>query len=530
MIPTPAPSALPSGSTSIIWFRNDLRVRDHAALRLANTADTLVPVYVFDKSQFGPDHLSPHGFQRTGPFRAEFLVDTVRNLRNDLRLRGSDMILRQGYPVEELLSIVQELVKAGMGNVHVVTHKEVTWEEEQQEKKLKKGLAELAEEKDVQCSLHFVWGSTLHHLDDLPFNAGGPGVPATFTAYRKLIEAKGGPSVRSEIEMPARFTQFPLHLKIPTDPFPSLRVDLEVEGLCEPHDYPFPHPLAAIDFKGGAKAGEERLREFIWEAEALSTYKETRNQSGTRESSSKLSPWLAMGCVSPRTVYWEVKRFEQQVVANESTYWMIFELMTRDYFRWIATSVDTKLFALNGYSGEGADKASIWNIDPSAITPTHNDRLRKWIAGRTGSPFVDSSMRELASTGFMSNRGRQNVASYLIHDLEYPDWRAGAEYFESILIDHDVASNWANWAYLAGVGSDPRGGRKFNVIKQSMDYDPDGWFITRWCPELLPIPPPIIHEPHTLSLPEQEDLGVILGEAYPKPIVKPPRAPVKRSK
>ncbi len=137
---------------------------------------------------------------------------------------------------------------------------------------------------------------------------------------------------------------------------------------------------------------------------------------------------------------------------------------------------------------------------------------------------MDASMRELKYTGYMGNRGRQNVASFLINDLEFPDWRAGAEYFESMLIDHDVASNWCNWAYIAGVGSDPRGGRRFNVVKQSFAHDPEGWFIRGWCHELLRVPAPQIHEPHLMSEKECEEYEVTKGESYPLPIVPLPQA------
>lgn len=527
VIPSPAPATLPSDSCAMVWLRNDLRVRDHAALALADTASVLVPFYVFDTSQYGPDHLSPHGFQRTGPFRADFQKQAVKEMQQALRVRGSDLVVKIGDPVDEIMPVARQLIEEGFKPLRMVAHKEVTWEENKTEERMEKAFRELGEEMHADVDIHFVWGATLHHLDDLPFNAGGPGVPETFTAYRKLIEGRNGATVREEIKMPGRFKPYPLHIGIPSDEMPLLGDELEVAGLAEPNDHPYPHPLACVDFIGGLKEAEKRLDEFLWKADALRTYKETRNESGTKNGSSKLSPWLALGCISPRTVYWECQSYEEKREKNESTYWMVFELMTRDYFRWIAASVGTKLFALNGYSGRGKNEASIWGIPWHLIKPLHKDRLQKWIDGKTGAPIVDGNMRELAGTGFMSNRGRQNVASFLIHDLGYPDWRAGAEYLESQLIDHDVASNWANWAYLAGVGSDPRGGRKFNVVKQSMQYDPEGRFLNRWVPELVDIPVPMKHEPHTLSKAELEDLNVTPGKTYPNPIVPLSRAPQK---
>ncbi|KAI0558542.1 DNA photolyase [Gracilaria domingensis] len=518
------PKSLSPDSVAVLWLRNDLRVRDNEALVLANTANIFVPVYVFDLSKFGIKNASPWGFQRNGPFRTVFLIESVKDMQQSLRVKGNDLLIRQGSPVEEVLDVVKSLVKAGLGPVNVVAHKESTWEETRDENAIEEGLKKQSEETGVEIKMHWVWGSTMHHVDDVPFNPGGPALPKTFTAYRKLVEGRQVP-VRKEIPTPERLKLFPLHLRLRKDPFPTLRQDLQVEGLCDPLDYAFPHPLGAMDFVGGESKGLKRMKVYFWNG-FLEEYKKTRNESGRRNSSSKFSSWLSLGCLSPRTLYWEVKEFENKKEANDSTYWMIFELMTRDYFRWVSASVGTKLFALNGYTGRSSSDKSIFAVDITTMKPFHRERLRKWIEGKTGAPFIDASMRELALTGFMSNRGRQNVASFLIHDLEFPDWRAGAEYFESILIDHDVASNWGNWAYLAGVGSDPRGGRKFNVIKQSIEYDPNGWFIQRWCPELVDLPAPMIHEPHKLPPEALKDIGIIKGETYPNPIVPLPEAPV----
>ena len=127
-------------------------------------------------------------------------------------------------------------------------------------------------------------------------------------------------------------------------------------------------------------------------------------------------------------------------------------------------------------------------------------------------------MREIAQTGFMSNRGRQNVASYLVKDLKV-DWRMGAEYFEHMLIDYDVTSNWCNWNYVAGVGSDPRENRYFNILSQADRYDPTGEYVKLWCPELSELPADSVHQPDVLSDAEQSKYGLRLGATYPTPLV-----------
>lgn len=149
------------------------------------------------------------------------------------------------------------------------------------------------------------------------------------------------------------------------------------------------------------------------------------------------------------------------------------------------------------------------------------DQFKAWREGRTGVPFVDANMREMLQTGWMSNRGRQNVASFLIKDLGL-DWRLGAEWFESVLLDHDVCSNYGNWNYAAGIGNDPRENRKFNMVKQGLDYDPDGEYIRAWIPELKELRGSKIHIPWTLSPRELESSGVSLGETYPNPIIIAP--------
>jgi len=144
----------------------------------------------------------------------------------------------------------------------------------------------------------------------------------------------------------------------------------------------------------------------------------------------------------------------------------------------------------------------------------HAPTLERWKEGKTGMPLVDANMRELAATGFMSNRGRQNVASYLALDLQL-DWRKGADHFESLLLDYDVCSNWGNWVAAAGL----TGGRvnRFNIAKQSKDYDPDGKYLRHWLPELKDVPAPQIHEPWTMSKSDQEKYNVRIGLDYPEP-------------
>jgi len=224
---------------------------------------------------------------------------------------------------------------------------------------------------------------------------------------------------------------------------------------------------ATSEFKGGETEALKRLNYYLWESQKILTYKETRNGLLGFDYSSKFSPWLANGSLSPRKIYWEIKKFEQEVKSNQSTYWLVFELIWRDFFKFYALKFGNKMFHLSGTK------------DTEPKLSQDRETFDKWANGETGIPFIDANMSELNQTGFMSNRGRQNVASFLVKDLKI-DWRMGAEYFESLLLDYDVPSNWGNWNYVSGVGSDPREGRYFNVLLQASRYDAKAKYVKHW--------------------------------------------------
>lgn len=162
-----------------------------------------------------------------------------------------------------------------------------------------------------------------------------------------------------------------------------------------------------------------------------------------------------------------LKKYEAAHGGNESTYWLWFELLWREYFQHAASVYGAKLFLRNGIVGA--------NLGEVFKTNT----IKKWQKGETPDQFVNANMKELENTGFMSNRGRQNVASFLIHDLKQP-WWIGAAWFENQLLDFDAASNYGNWQYIAGVGFNPKGGSRFNTISQAAFYDPNLEYVNKW--------------------------------------------------
>ena len=422
----------------ICWFRNDLRLHDQPILKqLENRDDVqLLPVFCFDERWFVKHQL---GFAKTGSIRTKFLIETVNNLKSNLQQIGSDLLITYGR-TEEVLSEVDKKFNAD----EIYMEKEDTSEEIFIEDELKKRL---------NIPIRFHEAKTLLKTNQLPFSINN--LPDIFTNFRKKVEPLL--YLVESIEAPENLPPFP-------DEHRDNKIFLIEDFGLKDVDV---DKRAVLKFISGEDEGLKRLHKFIWQDKSILHYKETRNQLIGESYSSKFSPWLANGSISARKIFTEIKRFEKDVESNQSTYWLVFELLWRDYFRFVAKKYGNKIFLLEGIGNKKLD----YSNDP--------ELFEKWQTGKTGNDFVDANMIELLKTGFMSNRGRQNVASYLCKDLKI-DWRWGSSWFESQLIDYDVASNWGNWMYIAGVGNDPRESRYFNLRKQAEMYDADKSYRKIW--------------------------------------------------
>lgn len=425
---------------AVVWFRNDLRLRDNVTLTAAlEWADEVIPVYCWSPLAKAPTRW---GFPKMGAFRAQFLHESLCDLQANLRALDAELWVLEGEAAQLLPQVCLEF-----GATRVYYSEEVTAEELQASNALHAALDRL----NIDWSAH--WNATLVDKAQLPFSVRN--MPDVFTAFRTKVEREQ--CFGRELPPP---DEVPVPHDMQQRPIPSLAelgyttIEADESGV--------------MPFKGGETAAWRRLDDYIWDADCLKEYKQTRNGLVGANYSSKFSPWLSVGAVSARSIYEEVCEYEAERVKNDSTYWMIFELLWRDFFRFTAAKQGNALFYLSGF-GRGAKRP--WKQDTAA--------LQRWINGQTGDAFVDANMIEVQRTGWMSNRGRQNVASYLVHELGL-DWRMGAAYFESQLIDYDVCSNWGNWAYVAGVGNDPRPDRKFNTARQAMEYDRDGTFRQLW--------------------------------------------------
>ncbi|GBG67780.1 hypothetical protein CBR_g905 [Chara braunii] len=468
--------------TSIVWFRNDLRVHDNEALlRAWQDSDAILPVFCFDPRLFKKTF--SFGLPKTGEIRAQFLLESVEDLQRTLESQGSVLVVRHGKPED----IIPGIVRAS-GAHTVYGQKETCSEELYVERKMSEALKSLqtatsGKRNERGVKLQLFWGSTLYHLDDLPFRSSH--VPDVYTQFRKSVESS---------------CRVRLSLKMPTSLGPKIAADVidaiggkgmlpsfQELGYSQKRQL---DPRAVLQFRGGETVALARLEDYFWKKDKLRVYKETRNGMLGADYSTKFSPWLAFGCLSPRFIH--------------------DELIWRDYFRFLTIKYGNNIFKLGGPRNVAGKQ--LWNRSTSLFDA--------WKEGRTGYPLVDANMRELSSTGFMSNRGRQIVCSFFVRDMGM-DWRMGAEWFETCLLDYDPASNYGNWTYGAGVGNDPREDRYFSIPKQSATYDPDGEYVAHWIPELAQVPMPKRHAPYRLSTEEQLQYGVRIGEGgdYPEPIV-----------
>lgn len=295
-------------------------------------------------------------------------------------------------------------------------------------------------------------------------------MPLLFTNFRTKAESRG--RVRYPVAAPKRLPPLPdFGDDIRHDVEEALQFMPSLEDLGYSSDEAKlamqDDPRAVMPFVGGEKVALKRLQKWMFEDDRLKEYFDIRNGMLGEGYSSKLSPWLALGCISPRRIYTEAKRYEKERVKNKSTYWLVFELIWRDFYMYMAHCYGDRLFIPGGITGmktswRGGDKA-----------------LSLWKQGRTKDKLVDANMRELAATGFMSNRGRQNVASYLIFNLGV-DWRYGAAHFEELLLDYDPCANWGNWMAAAGLTGQRI--NKFNTKKQLAVYDPELEYVNCWLP------------------------------------------------
>lgn len=313
--PAPAPSALPSrahapapaaggrNGTVVVWFRGDLRLHDHPALVHAlEEGRRVVPVYCFDPRMFGR---TAFGFEKTGRYRAKFLVEAVGDMREMLRRCGGDLVVRCGKPEEVLVEVCRRV-----GAERVFYHREISYEEQLVEERVGEALEGMGVERQA------FWANTLYHVEDLPFELRD--MPDVYTEFREAVQKKG--EIRAPLPAPEEMPGLPKQVDVGEIP------TLKQLGLSEPD--PAAHGLHT--FVGGESEALRRLTEYIAETRAVPTGRSTAVHLGA-DFSCKISPWLALGCVSPRRIHAELEARAMKAGVT-STY---FELVWRDFFRFI---------------------------------------------------------------------------------------------------------------------------------------------------------------------------------------------------
>lgn len=437
-----------SSAAVLFWFRSDLRLHDQPALQAALGMGRrhLLPVFCLPEAA----EATPWGFERVGAHRRAFLADTLRDLGGRLAGLGSPLRVCLAPAVQALPALARAV------GADTVVCEEIAAPEEE---------AQVAALRAAGLRVQAVWHGSLLHPADLPWPVAG--LPRVFTTFRQAVE-RAGIAPADPLPAPSRLPPAP---EVPPVALQAagaaagrgawLDEAAGPGGLDPRSSFPYGTPAC----RGGETAALAHLAQYL--ARRLPhSYKATRNGLAGVDFSSKLSPWLAAGAISPRRAMADLRAFEREHGANDGSYWLWFELLWRDYFRFLHLQHGATFYRARGLSA-------------APLAPHDAEGFERWRQGRTGEPLVDAAMRELAATGYLSNRLRQVAASYLIHDLG-GDWRAGAAWFESQLVDYDPYSNQGNWLYIAGRGTDPRGGRRFDPDKQAREHDPDGRYRRLW--------------------------------------------------
>lgn len=441
----------------IHWFRRDLRLADNAALHAARSGSSqVIPVFCLDTNILSrPDVGAP---------RVWFLLESLRELERRISARGGRLVVLRGKPEDELPRFaLAERAEAVFFNRDY----------EPYARRRDEAVTARLEAAGVQVrcfgDLLLAEPESVLTADGRPYSVFTP----FYRAWLALPKAEPFPEVQD----------FGGPSAAPGPGVPSL----EETGFALPPEF----DIAA--WRPGEEAALRRLRAFVEDGAA--SYEHRRDLPSV-DGTSRLSPYLKFGNISIRRVYRETASFPK----------FVSELAWREFYfhvLWHWPEVEHCAW-------QPGKRDLLWDDDPA--------RLEAWKAGLTGYPIVDAGMRQLLAEGWMHNRVRMIVASFLTKDLHI-NWQEGERHFMLRLVDGDLAPNNGGWQWAAGTGVDPRPIRIFNPWLQSRRYDPEGAYIRRWVPELAGVPPKHIHEPHLMTVDEQRRSGCIIGKDYPAPIV-----------
>jgi len=391
----------------IYWFRNDLRLQDNEALRSAvESAKEIVPVYVFDPRQFEKTRF---GFRRTGALRAQFLIDSVNDLRNNLQKKGGNLLIRIGDP-EKIVSQLAEDYNAD----YVYTSKEIAPQETSVESQLSKNL------KLINIDIKLFWMDTLVLAVDLPFSISK--LPADYAGFVSQI--------KDNLKVIEPFTEIG-RVTLPDEYDPGSIPSMSDLGIQDDEI------LDSIDRSKISPGGETAALKVFDDFIADYILKGKNLETSDLITDLRLSDWLSIGCISARYIYHHIKNADADPLKTEA---ITNNLLIRDYFHWTLLRYGPRLFKPSGIKH---DFSRQWSND--------NDLYEKWINGQTADEQVNTIMKKLIAEGYLTLSEREKATDYLVSNCGV-NWTWGAMYFESHLMDYEVSVNWGRWNNIAGVG------------------------------------------------------------------------------
>lgn len=452
-------------STAIWWVRRDLRLSDNQALAGAlAAAERVVPVFVLDPGLLSSSYV--------GDKRLAFLFDGLRSLDADLRQRGSRLHVRQGEPAAELAKLM-----ADTGAQAIFAEGDVTPYARRRDERIK-----------AELPLRLTRGLTAQRPSAVVKDDGSP--YTVYTPFSKRWLALPLPVEADLLEAPQRIITPESLASLPIPASPALPI--------------------SVPFPAGEAEAQRRLRAFVQgDDAAITRYREDRNRPDL-EGTSRLSPYLRFGMLSARQAVAASRTARQAARTSDACYgadhwlseliWREFYVAILYHFPHVRSGSFQRHFDRIPWANDEADFAA-------------------WCEGRTGFPIVDAAMRQLVQSGWMHNRPRMIVASFLVKDLLI-DWRWGERFFMQHLLDGDPANNNGGWQWTAGVGTDAAPYfRVFNPVTQGQKFDPEGDYVRRWLPELGRVPAKYVHAPWTMPPSEQRRAGCVIGSHYPAPII-----------
>lgn len=451
-------------NTSIIWFRQDLRLEDNSALTAAVArGGAVVPVFIWSPKE--------EGDWPAGRASRWWLHHSLEGLSEELKSSGSSLVIRRGKSLRQLEALVKE---AGATAVYFNQRYEPA-----------------AQERDRQVMAHlagrgidvFAFNDSLLFDPALIRNRSGEPYRVFTPFWKRLLE----------IEDPGMRMPKPKWIPAPANRLPSRTIDdlFLRKG---------PDPV--VDWTPGEAGAHEALQRFL--NDVYANYEESRDRPGLR-GTSRLSPHLHFGEISPRRLWYDVKTISRGKPVDQNPF--LRQLAWREFsYHLLHHYPHTPSKALRAAFDDFP-----WRRDPEGF--------RAWTDGKTGYPLVDAGMRELSATGWMHNRVRMVAASFLIKHLLI-DWRDGARWFWENLVDADLANNTMGWQWVAGCGADAAPFfRIFNPVVQGRKFDTEGEYVKKWVPELSNLPLKFLHEPWKAPAAALREAGVQLGGNYPAPVV-----------